>query len=61
MTVCHGPIAWLRNWRDIFREIRWRWTLTVLSTVPKSVEGKAKAHFQDAYWCDSPFTSSLGG
>ena len=22
VTVCHRPIAWLRNWRNVFREIR---------------------------------------
>ena len=30
VTVCHRPIAWLRNWRNVLREIRWRWTLKVL-------------------------------
>ena len=30
VTVCHRPIAWLRNWRNVFRDIRWRWTLKVL-------------------------------
>ena len=30
VAVCHRPIAWLRNWRNVFREIRWRWTLKVL-------------------------------
>ena len=22
VAVCHRPIAWLRNWRNVFREIR---------------------------------------
>ena len=30
VTVCHRSIAWLRNWRKVLREIRWRWTLKVL-------------------------------
>ena len=30
VTVCHRPIAWLRNWRNVFQDIRWRWTLKVL-------------------------------
>ena len=30
VTVCHRSIAWLRNWRNVLREIRWRWTLLVL-------------------------------
>ncbi len=30
VTVCHTLIASLRNWRNVFREIRWRWTLNVL-------------------------------
>ena len=30
VTVCHRFIAWLRNWRNVLREIRWRWTLKVL-------------------------------
>ena len=30
VTVCHRSIAWLRNWRNVLREIRWRWTLKVL-------------------------------
>ena len=30
VAVCHRPIAWLRNWRNVFRDIRWRWTLKVL-------------------------------
>ncbi len=27
VAVCHRPVAWLRNWRNAFRDIRWRWTL----------------------------------
>ena len=32
-AVCHRPIAWLRNWRNVFREIRWRWALKGLCQV----------------------------
>ena len=32
-AVCHRPIVWLRNWRNVFREIRWRWALKGLCQV----------------------------
>ncbi len=30
VTVCQALIASLRNWRNVFRDIKWRWTLKVL-------------------------------